>query len=120
MDRVWKVVRLLGDLALVRSQAVPVDAIFVQHLPIFRHITTVFEVGQESLTDRNVIWSRIVVQLLMPLLVEVARPLTNVMSMHDVENLITDALSVSRTFAYHTHNLADQVGRAEDLLALCV
>ena len=54
----------------------------------------------------------------MPLLVEVTGALRDVMAVHDVQDLITDALSIARPLAYHAHDLAEQVSTAQDLLAV--
>ena len=40
------------------------------------------------------------------------------MSMHDVKDLIPYALSISRAFANHSHDLAQKVSGAKNLLAL--
>jgi hypothetical protein len=61
-------------------------------------VTSIFEISEQGLTNWNVLWSRIVVQLLMPLLVEMTSLLRYLMSMHDMQNLIPDLLTVTGAF----------------------
>ena len=44
MDGVWKIVWLFGDLAFVLSQAFPVDAVFVKHFPVLRHVAPTLQI----------------------------------------------------------------------------
>lgn len=75
-------------------------------LPVFRHVATVLQVGQEGLTDWDVVRGRIVVEFLVPLLVEVTRTLRDVMSVHDVEDFIPDALAISCALTHQANDLA--------------
>ena len=109
MDRIGQIIRLLCDLALIRGKSVSVDAVSVEDLPVFGHVATVFEVGEEGLADWDVIRSSVVVELLMPLLIEMTGTLRNVMAMHDVQDLISHALAVARAFTDKAHDLAKKV-----------
>ena len=75
MDSIGQVVWLLCDLTLIRGKSVSVDTVSVENFPVFCHVATVFQVGQKGLTDRNVIRSGVIVELLVPLLVEMASAL---------------------------------------------
>lgn len=75
-------------------------------LPVFGHISTILEVSQEGFADWDVVGSRIVVQLLVPLLIEVPRALRDVMSVHDVEDFVSNTLAISCALTHHAYNLA--------------
>ena len=64
----------------------------------------------------NIIWSGIIVQFLMPLLIEMSTMLLDMMSMHDVQYFIPHLLSIARCFTNHSHHLSQKISRAEELL----
>ena len=70
----------------------------MEMVPIFAHIATTLEVCKEGLANWNVIRGGVVVEFLMPLFIEVSRRLLDVISMHDVKNLISDLLAIAGTF----------------------
>ena len=90
---------LLGDLPLVGGQPLSGNTCGSKHAPVLLLVATTLEEGQECLANGNVVWRSVVVQLLMPLLVELALDLRNAVPMHDVEDLVSDLLAVARAFA---------------------
>ena len=101
---------LLGDLPFVGGQTLSGSTFGSKHTPVLLLVATTLEECQECLTDGNVVWRGVVVQLLMLLLVEVALDLRNAVPMHDEKDLVSDLLAVARAFAdeaYHRENTID-------------
>lgn len=55
----------------------------MKNVPVVTHVVT-SQISEQSFTDVDIIGSRVVVQLLMPLLIEVSAMLLDMMSVHDV------------------------------------
>jgi len=84
--------------AFVRSQSLPTHTLLPEHSPVLTHIIGP-QIGQQGHADRNIIRRRVIMQFLVPLLVEMSRPLAYFVSVHDVQNFVSDTLPVSRPFA---------------------
>lgn len=63
-----------------------------QHTPVRAIVSVRLQEGNEGLADGHVIGRSVVVQLLVPVLHPGAPLLANVVSMHDVQDLITHSL----------------------------
>ncbi len=72
MNCVWQIVWLFCYFSLIRGKTCSVNSVLIQVLPVLCHVALVLEISKKSLTDRDVIRCRIVVELLMPLLIEMA------------------------------------------------
>lgn len=110
INRVGEVVGLFCDLAFVGAETVAIDSICFEHFPVFGHVAARAKVGKECFADRNIVGCRVVVELLVPLLIEVACSLRNVMTVHDVQDLVSHSLAVARAFANQSKHLTQDVG----------
>lgn len=90
-------------------------------VPVFAHVAATLEVCKESLANRHVIRGGIVVEFLMPLLIEVSGRLLDVVSVHDVQNFISHLLAIAGTFPDETeHGSVKILGRKERVSLLLV
>lgn len=93
----------------VRGQSFRVNTILFQVVPVAAHISTALDERYDSLTDGDIFRSRVIVQFLMPLLIKMTRSLRDLVSVHDVEDLISNSLSVSSALANETEHCTEKI-----------
>ena len=115
-NSLWFVPRFARDLSLIRCKSFPSDAILAENTPVLAHVTATLQISQKCLTNGDVIRSRVVVQLLMPLLIEMALRLRNTVSVHDMEDLVSHLLSVSRTLSNEANHRSENVSGGQETI----
>mmetsp|Transcript_78600 Transcript_78600/g.163343 ORF Transcript_78600/g.163343 Transcript_78600/m.163343 type:complete len:488 (+) Transcript_78600:2347-3810(+) len=86
-------VRLLCNGSLVRGEALLGDAVVRKDSPVLTYLSTRPQECNQSLANANVIGGGVVVKFLMPLLIEMASSLRNLVPVHDVQDLVSDFLT---------------------------
>mmetsp|Transcript_54501 Transcript_54501/g.116428 ORF Transcript_54501/g.116428 Transcript_54501/m.116428 type:complete len:451 (+) Transcript_54501:2165-3517(+) len=130
-------VRLCGDGPAVGGEALLVDAVIGEHLPVLPHVAIGLQILDDGPADADIFWGGVVVQFLMPLFVVGAMDLLDVVGVHDDENLVSDLLASGATTTHgckspsdpHTatrmglpqlgHSARDLIGGASQHPGLC-
>jgi hypothetical protein len=73
MDSLRFVPGFSSDFTFIRGQALLRDPVVAQVLPVLPSVPPALQVSQQGFTYDDVIWRGVVVELLVPLFVEVAR-----------------------------------------------
>jgi len=108
---------LMGNISLIWSQSCGIDSVFLQVIPVAAHVSSWFHVTKESFTDWNILRGCVVMELLMPLLIEMTSSLRNIVSMHDVKNLISNSLAVSWSFSDEPKHSSIKIWGRQEMLA---
>mmetsp|Transcript_13442 Transcript_13442/g.38205 ORF Transcript_13442/g.38205 Transcript_13442/m.38205 type:complete len:200 (+) Transcript_13442:2124-2723(+) len=89
---------LVRDGPLIRLKPFLRYAIVSQHAPVLLQVSSGAQEGDEGFANAHIVWSCVVVQLLVPLLIEMSGSFWNLVPVHDVQDLVTDLLpSVATT-----------------------
>lgn len=93
-NRLGHIVRLVSYAALVRGHALFGNPVFVQDSPVLSNLVRL-QIGEDRFANANVVRGCVVVQLLVPLLPEVALETVLLVAVLDVQDFVTHPLSVA-------------------------